>query len=245
MRNVRAGWWWVLAAGITILAPGQAPRAVPADADRAPAAAAATSTLGGAERYLCHVSTDKPMYRPGEMVFLRAVVLEAASHRPFAGGLNAAITLKGPQGETVTSGSVHGRDGSIGFGWLIPEGQAGGEYTVVVEVPQLGIPPAERKLDVRAYRAPRLKSQIVFARDGYGPGDEVGATLHTERAEGGIPRGAKVTVTARVDDAEVFRGATRVDEAGNATTRFSLPASLARGEGTLAMSGISTLPYSS
>src|SRR5690606_28850317 len=79
------------------------------------------------------------------------------------------------------------------------------------------------------------KSQIKFLRDGYGPGDTVVATLHTERAEGGIPAGAPVTVIARVDGAEVFRGATQVDENGDATARFDLPADIARGEGTLAL----------
>ena len=39
----------------------------------------------------------------------------------------------------------------------------------------LGYAPGERKFDIRAYRAPRLRSQIVFVRKGYGPGDEVRA----------------------------------------------------------------------
>src|ERR1051326_7461199 len=36
----------------------------------------------GAERYLTHVSTDKPIYRSGEKVYVRAVVLNAMSHYP-------------------------------------------------------------------------------------------------------------------------------------------------------------------
>src|SRR5262249_10169473 len=72
-------------------------------------------------------------------------------------------------------------------------------------------------------------------RDGFGPGDTVQATLHTERAEGGIPKGAKVTVSARVDDREVFSGKSSVDASGNATTSFTLPTDIERGEGTLAM----------
>ena len=58
------------------------------------------------------------------------------------------------------------------------------------------------------------------------------ATLHTERAEGGFPTHARVTVTARVDDVEVFRGAAEIDNGGNATTTFELPKVIARGEGT-------------
>jgi uncharacterized protein YfaS (alpha-2-macroglobulin family) len=117
----------------------------------------------------------------------------------------------------------------------VPEEQAGGEYTIKLSYPWHGYAPAERTFDVRAYRAPRLKSQIKFLRDGYGAGDTVVATLHTERAEGGIPAGAPVTVLARVDGVEVFRGPAQVDGDGNATARFELPPQIARGEGTLAM----------
>jgi uncharacterized protein YfaS (alpha-2-macroglobulin family) len=123
----------------------------------------------------------------------------------------------------------------MGFSWNIPASQAGGEYTVRVSNPFTGDAPAERKFDIRAYRAPRLKSQIVFVRDGYGPGDTVAANLHVDRAEGGIPAGARVSVTARVDGAETWKGETTIDASGNASTSFKLPSAIARGEGTLAM----------
>src|SRR5262249_25567618 len=91
------------------------------------------------------------------------------------------------------------------------------------------------KFDIRSYRAPRLKSQIVFLRDGYGPGETVTANLHVERAEGGVPAGAKISVTARVDGQETWTGTTTVDASRNAGTSFKLPSSISRGEGVLAM----------
>src|SRR5206468_40873 len=69
-----------------------------------------------------------------------------------------------------------------------------------------------------------------------GPGDKVTASLHTERAEGGLPAGAKVTITARVDDAQVFVTAGTVDAKGDCVAAFELPKEIARGEGTLAFS---------
>jgi hypothetical protein len=117
----------------------------------------------------------------------------------------------------------------------VPDDQAGGEYTAKITFPQHGHTPAERKFDIRAYRAPRLKTQIKFLRDGYGPGDEVVATLHVERAEGGVPTGANLTVAVRVDDVETFRGPLTIDHEGHGTARFRLPPAIARGEGTLAI----------
>jgi alpha-2-macroglobulin-like protein len=192
----------------------------------------------GVERYLTHVSTDKPIYRNGERVYVRGVLLGANDHSPMTGSQGAtgraSFEIKGPKGDTVASGVSAIIDSVVGFSWDIPVNQAGGEYTVRISHP-LDDAPAERKFDIRAYRAPRLKTQIVFVRDGYGPGDTVTANLHVERAEGGIPAGAKVSVSARVDGAETWSGATTVDGSGNAGASFKLPTAIARGEGVIAM----------
>src|SRR5438034_10166212 len=145
----------------------------------------------------------------------------------------ASFEIKGPKGDTVASGVSAVIDSVVGFSWDIPSGQPGGEYTVRISLPSGDA--AERKFDIRAYRAPRLKSQIVFARDGYGPGDTVSASLHVERAEGGVPTGAKVSVGARVDNVETWNGTITVDAAGNASANFKLPATIVRGEGVIAM----------
>ena len=185
------------------------------------------------DRYLTHVSTDKPIYRTGEKVYVRAFVLRAIGHTPMAGQGTATFEIKGPKGDTVISGMTTIIDSVAGFSWDIPASQAGGEYTVrIFHSPGMT---AERKFDIRAYRPPRLKSQIVFVRDGYGPGDTVSATLHVERAEGGIPAGATVSVTARVDGEDTWRGETTIDGAGNAGATFKLPVAIARGEGVIAM----------
>src|SRR5438445_12404207 len=63
----------------------------------------------------------------------------------------------------------------------------------------------------------------------------VAANLHVERAEGGIPAGAKVSVSARVDGEEIWKGTTMVDSSGNASASFRLPAAIARGEGVIVM----------
>lgn len=197
---------------------------------------ATTKSLGGEERYLTHLSTDKPVYKIGENVYLRGVVLDALGNTPLADDkqVNASLEIVGPKGDVVTSTMVRTEHSVIGFSWKVPEGQPGGEYTAKVTYPWEGHPPAERKFDVRVYRAPRMRTQIEFIRDGYGPGDTVSASLHVERAEGGIPAGSEVDVIGRVDGVEVFRGTTTVDPSGNCGTSFDLPSEIERGEGTLA-----------
>lgn len=192
--------------------------------------------FGGEDRYLIHVSTDKPVYRTGEKVFARGVILNAHDHTPLKENLNQAcyFNIKGPKGETVFTNGASAENSVAGMFWEIPAGQTGGEYTLELTAVN-GYAKAVRKFDIRSYRAPRLKTQIVMLRDGYGPGDKVDATLHVERAEGGIPADAKVIVIARVDGDEAYRGGSVVDKNGNCPVSFLLPKEISRGDGTLVM----------
>jgi uncharacterized protein YfaS (alpha-2-macroglobulin family) len=197
-------------------------------------AKADTNSLGGPNRYLTFISTDKPLYRPGEQVMARGLLLKADDRKPHPGGAPAQIEIRGPKGDVVTTAMVNIENAVWGYSWTVPAEMAGGEYTLKVSYPRTGDAPAERKFDVRAYRAPRLKSQIEFLRDGYGPGDTVTATLDVKRSEGGVPAGAKVTATAVVDGATAAQVTGTVNEKGLCTVSFKLPARITRGEGSLA-----------
>jgi hypothetical protein len=214
--------------------PAPAPATAPAP-DSAPKITS-SSDLGGTDRFLSYVSTDKPIYRANEKVWVRSVLLNAATHQPLSDAqvAQADVQILGPHGEVVASGAAQSQDSVVAFGWTVPEGAAGGEYTFKIKYPVQGYAPSERKFDVRTYRAPRLKNQITFARDGYGTGDKVTATVHSERAEGGFPAGAKVTIIARVDDNQVFTAPTTIDAKGDAVATFNLPKAMERGDGTLA-----------
>jgi uncharacterized protein YfaS (alpha-2-macroglobulin family) len=197
-----------------------------------------SNTLGVADgRYLGHLSTDKPIYRPGERVYLRGVVLGALDHVPLAAGGSgyAMLQITGPKGEQLFSQGAQIQDSVAGFNWDVPADAGGGRYAATLSFPANGFPPAKREFDVRAFRAPRLKGEIVFLRDGFGPGDTVRASLHVERAEGGVPAGAKVSANALVDGTNAYNGQTTVDSAGNCSVEFALPAHIERGDGTLSL----------
>ncbi|MBT3375401.1 MAG: A-macroglobulin complement component [Lentisphaerae bacterium] len=194
-----------------------------------------TKDLGGEERYLLYASTDKPIYREGESVYLRGIALNAADNTPHRdGNIQVTVKIRGPKGDTVFQGGGNGKDSSAGVKWEIPQGTAGGQYTALVSSPNCGAPETKRTFEIRAYRAPRLKTQIEFMREGYGPGDTVRATVKVDRAEGGIPAGAAVTVVARVDGKEVFRkSGFTVGRDGTCATKFSLPDEIRIGDGSL------------
>ncbi len=202
-------------------------------ASPAPADPKAGDELGGPERYLTALSTERPFYRPGETAYLRGVVLHAFDRSPLPRTADAWITILGPKGDQVAQGAAQVSDGAWGLSWPVPAETAGGLYRARVTYSE-GWAPAEREFEVRVYRAPRLKTQIDFLRDGYGPGDTVEATCSVSRAEGGVPVGAKVTAIARVDGAEVARSDLRVEPDGLARAQLRLPQRIERGEGSLA-----------
>ncbi|MBI5368205.1 MAG: A-macroglobulin complement component, partial [Planctomycetes bacterium] len=191
--------------------------------------------LGGDDRALLHLAVDKPMYRAGETVYLRGFLLDAFKTTLHSTAAYCQVQIKSPKGDIVVNEGIQVQNGILGYAWTVPAGQAGGEYTLVAAFPWNGYAPAETKFDIRSYRVPRLRTDLQFLRKGYGPADEVTATLSAKRAEGGIPVGAAVEGIARVDGKEIWRGAATLDATGGTSVSFKLPAEIENGDGSLAL----------
>ncbi len=193
--------------------------------------------LGGKDRYLTYVSTDKPIYRVGETLYVRAVFLNAADNTPIEEPeYSVKVQIKGPRGDVVYTGMSQTRHSTAGISWTIPDTLSAGQYQVSVKGEHLGTPEAERTIEIRAYRPPRLKTRIEFLRDGYGAGDQVKVSARILRAEGGVPDKATVTVIARVDGQEVFRkSGFRVSAQGTVGASFNLPDEIQAGDGLLSL----------
>lgn len=187
-------------------------------------------------RLLAYLSTDKPIYREEETVYLRAVVLNALDNTPYdKAGLYVDLKITGPKGDTLFEARSPLANSTAGLSWQIPAGTAGGVYRAVVYGGSQGLPETTRSFELRAYRVPRLKNQIEFLRDGYGPGDTVQVTVKSERVEGGVPKNAKVTATARLDGKQIFqRSGMSLDAEGTLSVDFTLPDLIAVGEGQVA-----------
>ena len=190
--------------------------------------------LGGDDRVAAFLAVDKPMYRVGEIVYGRAVLIDALKRTPVDKAVQVMFQVKSPKGDVVASIASAAEKGSAAFAWQVPEGLAGGEYVLVARFPWNGYSASETKFDVRAYRVPRLRTDVQFLKKGYGAGEEVSAMLTVTRAEGGIPTGAAVTMVARLDGKEVFRKEAKLDERGGCTAQFALPKEIETGDGDLA-----------
>lgn len=189
-------------------------------------------------RILAYPGTDKPLYRPGETVYFRVFALDAETNFPMKAPRNrmSEVEILGPRGEAVLKKQsiyMDFQNAGCSFSWNVPVDAAGGVYTAKISL--FGSAVSERKFEVRAFTPPRFKTQIVFLREGYRPGESVSASITVKNAEGGVPDGALLTVIAHADGREVFRqDGLQLDTAGGLTVSFSLPAAMESGDGVLA-----------
>ena len=198
-----------------------------------------------------HVTLDKPLYKPGETLRCRALVLDSVSHRPLtltpASSELAGFTMRliGPKGDASQETRLEIRRESSSIPWsvncefVVPD--TGGDYQIEAAPMNWDgtafAPAGRRAFEVRAYRPPRLVTDLDFARKAYGPGDRVIASLNVKRAEGGVPVGAEVTAVATLDGEEIHRSIVSLDAGGNCEVRFDLPYTVrGEGEGALTMS---------
>ncbi len=178
-----------------------------------------------------HVQVDRPLYRPGETIWLRAWDLERRSLSASGQGQGLEIQLINPKGATVVSKKVAHNDGLNTNDVVVPEGVPGGEY--LIRILRGGQQEAERPIIVSAYEAPRLKKKLEFMRKAYGPGDTVVATVNVKRPTGEVLADQALVANIQLDGAALPRVEVTTDSRGDASLRFELPERIAKGDGLL------------
>ncbi len=174
--------------------------------------------------YVTQLVTDKPLYKPGEIVRFRSLTLDRATFLPPANDQMLKFRLRKPDGAMFPIAEGNGRlmdglkpvigpDGKpvrgIGAGeYELPVDAPGGEYTLeVVETnPATG---RDTLLDARKFLVNRyvpdiFEKRLEFDGKSYGPGDYVQARLEVSRTAGGPMKDAKAVVNARIDGKTVF-----------------------------------------
>jgi alpha-2-macroglobulin-like protein len=181
---------------------------------------------------LAHLSIDKPAYRPGETVWLRALLLRRLSLQPFQGFCNLRIV--DPKGAPVHQVTPPLEEGVAALSWMIPESAAGGMYAL--ELRDGGDEFTAERLEflVRRYQPPRLAKKVTLDRETYAPGEEGSVEIEVLRVEGGIPAGAMVRGALVIDGEEVWKETAVLDGDGVAIFRFRIPEMVERGDARFA-----------
>ena len=210
--------------------------------------------------YLTHLTTDKPMYQPGEVVQFRSLTLDRLTLQPPAEDFSLNATITAPTGavQTILQGrtslalpdgkAILGSDNKpvrgIGAGaWPLEADAPGGEYTLTINEQAGRFPPVTRKFVVNRFQKPRLDKKIDFNRSSYGPGDAVQVRAEAKLAGGGAVRNADVRATITIDDKNYDASGrespvpmqAKTDDAGAVLLKFALPKAIERGSASLAV----------
>ena len=181
---------------------------------------------------LVHLTTDRPVYRPGEPLFVRAVVLDRVTRLPMSKPQPMVVQLLDAQDAPIGNDLERTAVGGVGsFKLQIPADSAGGALKVVVRSPAGDFPPETTEVVVRSFQPPQLQKTVVLDRTSYAPGARGSATVTVLRiaAGGGAASGATAKASLVLDGNEVWSGKQALGGNGDATFAFTVPKDVLKG----------------
>lgn len=169
------------------------------------------------------VVTDKPLYRPGETIWLRAFETLRKDTKSYPAAHDVTVTLLAPSGGQVVQKQVAYRDGVAASDIDIAAGLPGGKYILRAEAP--GGIKSEVAVTISNYEIPRIKKTLTFTRASYASGDYVVASVDLKKATGEALI-TEFTVVVIVDGAELTKMTRFTNKSGKAKIGFRLPATI-------------------
>lgn len=210
--------------------------------------------------YRTHLSTDKPIYQPGDEVRFRSLTLNRATLSPPQDELQLLYILTNPSGVAQILMAGKDRLASAGKALLGTNGQplqgigAGtfsldlqcedGPYTLTVVDQNGRLRPTTHEFLVRRHPVPRYYKSLDFADSTYTPGDEVVARGRAIIAEKGPVSRRPVEVRIEVDG-KLYDATGKESKApihleteadGSVPIRFKLPPRIPQGKASVQLS---------
>lgn len=169
------------------------------------------------------LTTDKPLYQPGQVIHMRALSLSVASRRPVAGAA-LVFEVMDSKGNKVFKKAVE----TDAFG------VASADFTLANELNQgaytvralLGTDTVEKTVTVERYVLPKFEIDVTTDRDYYQPGDTLKGEVQADYFFGKPVAGAQVRIAASKFEIQFEQFAElegRLDDNGHWTFELPLP----------------------
>jgi len=159
-------------------------------------------TLRRSHRVL--VTSDKPMYQPGQTIRLRALALGAMTLRPTA-GRTATFTVTDPRGNRIFRREMPTSEFGIAAADVeLADEITLGRYRIACEVDKVA---SEKTVEVKRYVLPRFRTALEVEKAYYRPGEPIRGTVRADYFFGkSVERGrVHVALSAfHVDDFRTF-----------------------------------------
>jgi hypothetical protein len=172
------------------------------------------------------LSSDKPVYQPGQTIHLRALTLRRPDLHPVA-GQQAVFTITDPRGNVIFK--QRGKTSKFGITAAdcpLADEIREGAYDLTCT---LGDTESKLTVGVKKYVLPKFKVDVRLDQTFYQPGQQVRGTVQADYFFGEPVGGAAVQVKAWVwrgggSQGQIPPVTTRTDAQGRATFHFPLPA---------------------
>ncbi|MFK7927895.1 MAG: MG2 domain-containing protein [Myxococcota bacterium] len=176
-----------------------------------------------------HVQLDRPLYRPGDAVWVKSWTLKTSSMDVASAGY-VTYELVNPRGQVVQTKSVAQSSGGATNDFILGADAPGGKWTLRA---RFGQELDERSFIVSNVQAPSIRKKMEFVREAYGAGDTLEALVELERGAGGPLADHEVKVLLQVDGRTVFEGPATTSKDGAVLVSATLPSVLETGDGLL------------
>ena len=171
------------------------------------------------------LSSDKPVYQPGQVIHLRSLALRKPDLKPIAGQA-IEFSIVDPKGNRIfQQKSVTSRFGISSTDCPLADEIIQGTYQLQCTV---GGTSTTAAVEVKQYVLPKFKVDLEFDRPYYSPGERVVASVRAAYFFGQPVRGADIE--AHLESTGplhvIDKAQTHTDEQGHASIEFGLPTAL-------------------
>jgi len=176
-----------------------------------------------ARSYKVLVTTDKPIYQPGQMIHLRALALGAIDRVP-AKGQDVEFLIEDPKGNKIYRKTIKASDyGIVSADFQLAETVNAGNYKITAST---GDTKSEKTVNVKPYVLPKFKVATETERSYYLPGERVSGKIRADYFFGKPVAKSDVTIKGVVYDvarAETINLTGKTDDNGVYSFSFTLP----------------------
>ncbi len=143
------------------------------------------------------ISTDKPVYQPGQVIHLRALALDTLDLRA-AGAQTMTLTVADPQGNKLLRKELAtSQYGVASTDFVLDTQAASGDYRIEATI---GPTVATRTVEVKPYTLPRFEITFEPEQSFYLPGETAAGVVEARYFFGKPVAGGKVTIRGSVTD---------------------------------------------
>ena len=182
-----------------------------------------------------YVQLDKPLYKPGETIWLSAFVRNASNMKASEKSDILYVELIDPKGNVSQKHQLIAHKGKTNADFLLDENVMGGIYKVKAYTnwQKNTNDFFEKEIQVQKVVLPRLKMKMEFLKKAYGPGDEVVSKVDLQTLENQPLSNYNVKYIVQLNGQKLTESKLTSDNEGLAYVKFQLPNELKTNDGLL------------